>query len=87
MLRSSHHPFTPWSPASHPKKPVEPFAAAQTSTPPSPPAALAGVRVLPPKGLNNSLYLDLNRFSRHTAWAHGFMHAYALWLGPVLLEL
>jgi len=64
---------------------VEPFAAAQTSTPPSPPAPLGGVRVLQPKGLNNSPYLDLNHFSRHAAWAHGFMHAYALWLGPVLL--
>lgn len=85
MLRSSHRLFTLWSPARHPKKPVEPFAAALTSTPPSPPAVLTGVRVLPPKGLNNSLYLDLNRFSRHTAWAHGFMHNYALWLGPVLL--
>ncbi len=41
--------------------------------------------MLPPKGLNDSLYLDLNDFSRHTAWAHGFMHDYALWLGPVLL--
>lgn len=48
-------------------------------------AVLADVRVLPPKGLNSSIYLDLNRFARHTAWAHGFMHAYALWLGPVLL--
>jgi membrane-associated phospholipid phosphatase len=43
------------------------------------------VRVLPPKGLNTSSYLDLNSFARHTSWAHGFMHAYALWLGPVLL--
>jgi membrane-associated phospholipid phosphatase len=41
--------------------------------------------VLPPKGLNNSIYLNLNHFSEHTAWAHGFMHNYALWLGPVLL--
>ncbi len=41
--------------------------------------------VLPPKGLNTSIYLDLNHFSRQTAWAHGFMHAYALWLGPVLV--
>jgi membrane-associated phospholipid phosphatase len=45
------------------------------------------VKVLPPKGLNTSIYLDLNNFSRHTAWAHTFMHAYALWLGPVLLSL
>jgi membrane-associated phospholipid phosphatase len=46
-----------------------------------------GVAVLPPKGLNTSVYLDVNNFSRHTAWAHGFMHAYALWLGPVLLVM
>lgn len=46
---------------------------------------LADVRVLPPKGLNTSWYLDVNHFSRQTSWAHGFMHAYALWLGPVLL--
>ena len=64
---------------------MEPVTAAQSATPPSPPAALTGVRVLPPKGLNNSIYLDLNHFSQHTAWAHGFMHNYALWLGPVLL--
>ena len=43
--------------------------------------------VLPPKHFNTSVYLDLNNFSRHTAWAHGFMHDYALWLGPVLLAL
>lgn len=52
---------------------------------PSPTTVLADVRVLPPKGLNTSIYLDLNHFARETAWAHGFMHAYALWLGPVLL--
>jgi undecaprenyl-diphosphatase len=46
---------------------------------------LASVKVLPPKGLNTSLYLDINDFSRHSAWAHGFMRAYALWLGAVLL--
>ncbi|MGH9104765.1 MAG: phosphatase PAP2 family protein [Acidimicrobiales bacterium] len=46
---------------------------------------ISDVKVLPPKGLNTSIYLDLNHFSRQTAWAHGFMHAYALWLGPVLL--
>ena len=46
---------------------------------------LHGVRVLPPEGLNTSIYLDLNHFSRQTAWAHGFMHAYALWLGPAAL--
>lgn len=59
-----------------------PFVAHLT---PTLPPVLADVRVLPPTGLNTSVYLALNRFSRHTAWAHGFMHAYALWLGPVLL--
>ena len=53
----------------------------------TPPAALTGVPVLAPKGLNNSVYLDLNRLSRQTTWAHGFMHDYALWLGPVLLAV
>ncbi len=46
---------------------------------------LADSKVLPPKGLNTNLYLDINRFARHTTWLHGFMHAYALWLGPVLV--
>ncbi len=46
-----------------------------------------GTRVMWPQGANTSVYLDLNRFSRQTAWAHGFMHTYALWLGPVLLAL
>lgn len=48
-------------------------------------STLSGVPVLAPKALNTSIYLDLNHFSRHTAWAHPFMHAYALWFGPVLL--
>ena len=48
---------------------------------------ISGVRVLWPKGLNSAYYLDLNNFSRHTAWAHGFMHQYALWLGLVLMTL
>lgn len=48
---------------------------------------LSSTPVLPPRGLNTSIYLDLNHFSRQTAWAHGFMHTYALWLGPVLLAL
>lgn len=30
-------------------------------------------------------YLDVNSFSRHTGWAHGFMSAYALWGGLVAL--
>lgn len=64
---------------------MEPLVATQLPTPSDPRSALTGVQVLPPRGLNTSVYLDLNRFSRHTAWAHGFMHAYALWLGPVLL--
>lgn len=46
---------------------------------------LADIRVLPPKGLNTSIYLDINGFARHTEWAHSFMRAYALWLGAVLL--
>src|SRR5579872_2931713 len=50
-----------------------------------PPVILADTKVLPPKGLNTSSYLDVNTFARHTAWAHGFMHAYALWLGLALL--
>lgn len=51
------------------------------------PVVLANVRVVPPKGLNTTYYLDVNNFARHTGWAHGFMHAYALWLGLVLLVL
>ena len=47
----------------------------------------AVVKVLWPQGLNTSYYLDLNSFSRRTAWAHGFMHDYALWLGLVLLTM
>lgn len=48
-------------------------------------AFLTAIRVLPPKGLNTSIYLAINRFARRTTWAHGFMHAYALWLGAVVL--
>lgn len=48
-------------------------------------ATTAGVPVLPPRNLNTSVYLDINHFSEHTAWAHSFMAAYALWLGPALL--
>ncbi|MGC8627382.1 MAG: phosphatase PAP2 family protein [Acidimicrobiales bacterium] len=50
-------------------------------------SVIADVRVLWPKGLNTNVYLDLNRFARQTPWAHSFMHAYALWLGPVLLAV
>ncbi len=64
---------------------MEPLATSQITRTPIMAPFLADVRVLPPKGLNTSIYLDLNRFSRQTAWAHAFMHAYALWLGPVLL--
>ncbi|MHB1584500.1 MAG: phosphatase PAP2 family protein [Acidimicrobiales bacterium] len=49
--------------------------------------APATVSVLPPRGLNTSVYLDINHFARQTAWAHTFMHNYALWLGPVLLTV
>lgn len=48
---------------------------------------LASVRVLWPKGLNSSFYLDVNNFARRTGWAHGFMHAYALWLGLALMVI
>lgn len=61
------------------------FAVALLPPLPSHAPVLADVPVLPPKGLNTSWYLDVNDFSRQTAWAHGFMHTYALWLGPVLL--
>jgi hypothetical protein len=50
-------------------------------------ALWADINVLPPKGLNTSIYLDVNNFARHTVWAHSFMHAYALWLGAVLLTI
>jgi membrane-associated phospholipid phosphatase len=72
------------SPAGLPMSVVDVLPSASHPAPPRP-AAVTGVSVLPPKGLNTSIYLDLNRLSRHTAWAHGFMHTYALWLGPVLL--
>ncbi len=62
-----------------------PIALAERSPSPIRPPIHRGVSVLPPKGLNTSAYLDLNHLARQTAWAHGFMHAYALWLGPVLL--
>lgn len=37
--------------------------------------------------VNTRWYLDLNRFARSTAWAHGFMHIYALYGGVVVLGL
>ncbi len=39
------------------------------------------------KSVDRSWYLDINSFSRHTGWAHGFMEAYALWLGLVVLAV
>jgi undecaprenyl-diphosphatase len=46
---------------------------------------LGVTKVLSPKGLNTSVYLDINNFSRHTPWAHGFMQTYAVWLGLTVL--
>jgi len=37
--------------------------------------------------MDTSWYLDVNRFARSTSWLHGFMHAYALWAGIVVLAL
>lgn len=37
------------------------------------------------RSLDRHLYLDVNSLTRHSGWAHGFMEAYALWLGLVLL--
>jgi membrane-associated phospholipid phosphatase len=37
--------------------------------------------------LDRSWYDRVNAFARSTAWAHGFMAAYALWAGLVLLAL
>lgn len=37
------------------------------------------------KSLDHHLYLDVNSITRHSGWAHGFMKAYALWLGLVIL--
>jgi membrane-associated phospholipid phosphatase len=39
------------------------------------------------KSIDRQWYLDINSFSRHTAWAHGFMAQFALWGGPVVLAL
>ena len=46
---------------------------------------LATTRVLWPAGLNTRWYLDLNQIARNSAWAHGFMHAWALWAGLTVL--
>jgi undecaprenyl-diphosphatase len=37
--------------------------------------------------IDRTWYLDVNSFSRHTGWAHGFMAAYALWGGLVALTV
>lgn len=37
--------------------------------------------------MGTSAYLDVNSFARQTTWAHGFMAAYALWGGLVVLAL
>lgn len=37
--------------------------------------------------LDRSWYLDVNSFSRHTGWAHGFMAAFANWGGLVVLAI
>lgn len=37
--------------------------------------------------IDTSWYRDVNEFARDTGWAHGFLAAYALWLGLVLLAL
>lgn len=38
-------------------------------------------------GTDASWYRQVNEFARDTGWAHGFLAAYALWLGLVLLAL
>jgi membrane-associated phospholipid phosphatase len=38
-------------------------------------------------GLDGSLFLDVNRFARHTAWLHGPMLAYAVTYGIVVFAL
>ncbi|MFN2627290.1 MAG: phosphatase PAP2 family protein [Gaiellaceae bacterium] len=38
-------------------------------------------------GLDTTWYRDVNEFARDTSRAHGFLAAYALWLGLVLLAL
>lgn len=39
------------------------------------------------KSLDRHWYLDVNSFSRHTGWLHGFMSEFALWGGLVVLAL
>jgi undecaprenyl-diphosphatase len=37
--------------------------------------------------IGTAWYLDVNHFARDTPWAHGFLAAYALWAGLVVLSL
>lgn len=37
--------------------------------------------------LDHRLFLDVNKLSRHSSWAHGFMSDYALWGGLVALSV
>ncbi|MGH9303925.1 MAG: phosphatase PAP2 family protein [Acidimicrobiales bacterium] len=37
--------------------------------------------------LDRRWYLDVNHFARSSTWLHGFMHAYALWAGVVVLAI
>ena len=37
--------------------------------------------------MDTQWYLDVNHFARQTAWAHGFMHFYALYGGVLLLAI
>ncbi len=39
------------------------------------------------RSVDRHWYLDVNSFSRHTGGLHGFMEAYALWAGLVVLAL
>ena len=39
------------------------------------------------RSLDRNVYLDVNSFSAHTHWLHGFMAAYANWAGLVVLAL
>jgi membrane-associated phospholipid phosphatase len=47
----------------------------------------ANTRVVWPASVNRDGYLTINGWSRHSAWAHTFMHDYALWAGLTILAL
>ncbi|MHB2023939.1 MAG: phosphatase PAP2 family protein [Mycobacteriales bacterium] len=47
----------------------------------------SGGRVVWPQSVNRNGYLTVNRWARESAWAHTFMHHYALWAGLVVLAL